>query len=467
MAYMKDSRGHRLDNFAAYRPVQRPAGMPALTKLPNPDIYRLGNGRFGVSLDLSAIMPSGGATYYVARNGLAGNTGLTPASPWNLATAITAVNAGSGGDTIVLAAAADEYNATVTDTPLTKSCQILAAAPGVRLTNWRSPGITWTAASGVAGASGTVYSATNVSTNGVFDLVNLATWTDRTGRTHRNYTPYTNMGTGADEAAALALITADGQYAIGGSNIYVRPTGAMDLTNTDTRKNIRIRQDSGAGLVASGSGVVVYVRGIAFEGHRSFKAASNAVMIAEDCSFKYRTGDGTSHDGGSAIHIRCLASANGQDGFNYHDTPGNGAEFIEIDCISGYNGMTSTAENNNATTAHGGMRGIRVGGYYQTSTGPTLADVNTVKSWNLGLSLRDSRAATATNRTNVTVDSTVEVWLDEVEFDGLNTTGGSGSGYNLKTNETSKIHLHGARGMAAPVSVEPTSVGTVDYYDAA
>lgn len=292
--------------------------------------------------------------------GSPGTPGLSAASPWPIATAINAVNAGAGGDTIILLSSTSDYYS-VTWPTITKSCRIIASGPGVRITNWYSPAsTTWVAASGAAGAAGTVYSAAKSGYNGVFDLVNQTSWTDRTGRVICNYAPYVNKGTAADQAGALALLTGDGQYAFDGANIYVRPIGAMDLSNTAVCTNLRMRAAGSVGVIASGAGVVVYARGVTFEAHQDFRAQADAILIADDCSFEYKLDDATTHDGGHAIHIRCVASACDRDGFNYHDGAGNGSEFMEIDCVSGYNGVNDSNNNNNGSTSHETCRGIRV-----------------------------------------------------------------------------------------------------------
>lgn len=464
---------------APVNPIPRvlpPSSLPAFVKLPTAKVYRLGGGRFRTVLNLTPIIPATtGTAIYVDRAGSSGNTGLTPGSPWNAATAITAINAGTHFQYDVYLM--DGEVQSTAWTTITKSCRWIAYRPGARITGWVSPGVTWTLESGSAGVAGAIYSTAKLSTNGMFDLANVYTWTDRTGRVHRNYTEYPNKGTGANSAAAMALLTSDGQHSYDSTKVYCRPIGGADLTNSTTRNNVRMRQNNTTGITASGNGVVVYVKGIAFEGHSTFGAASNAILVAEDCSFKYTLADGTTHNGGHAISIRCVATGCGRDGFNYHDAAGNNTEFYEIDCVSGYNGLLDvTNDNNNATTSHDTCRGIRVNGSYSHTSGPTHADVNSAKSWNPGFDGRDSIAVNANQRQNIRVDTTAEVWFDEPSFDGANlnvasgvagtgSTTGSGTGYNFHASgASSKIHLSGVRGAAWPISIEPANVGTIDIY---
>ena len=451
--------------------VVKPSGMPAFTKLPTPKIYRLGAGRFRTVLSLSLVTPT--IDIYVDRAGSSGNTGLSPASPWNYATAITTVNAAAHGQYRIWQMDG-EIQATAYAS-ITKTTQIHAYRPGARITGWVSPGLTWTLESGVAGSPGAIYSTNKLSTNGAFITADVWTWADKNGRVHRNYTECPNKGTGADRAAAMALLTADGQHSYDSTKVYIRC--GYDLTNTTTRNNVRLRQNNTIGITASGSGVVVYVKGIAFEGHSVFGASNNALLIAEDCTFKYTLADGTTHNGGHAIHIRCTATACGRDGFNYHDAAGNNTEFIESDCISGYNGLLDTTnDNNNASTSHDTCRGIRVNTTGAHTSGPTFADVNSAKTWNLGCDGRDAIAVNAQQRHNYRVDTTAEMWLDECSSDGANlnvasgtagtgSTAGAGTGYNFHASgASSKIHISGFKGATWPTSIEPANVGTIDLY---
>ena len=403
----------------------------------------------------------------MSRNGSTTNTGLTADSPWTLGKAIVAINTGPGGDTVRLLPG--DYLAAVLPI-LKKSASWVATGPGVRLTGFTSTGVIWTLERGTAGAPGATYSTPKGNTDAVFDTANLTEWGD--------YQKYATKGTATDASAAMALLTEDGQIAFDGANLYVRPIGGLNLTNASVRGGVRLRyhdRQAIVGLVSAGADVVQYFRGIAFEGLQSLGAQVGSTWIIEDCDFRYGKLNAVNHDAGHSIAIRCAASSNDRDGFNYHDVAMTGAEFIEIDCESHHNGMeNSPADSNNATSAHEDVVGIRVGGNYHHTTGPTVADVNNAKTWNLGCYAADSIAVTTYSRQNYrTEGDSAEMWLDECSSDGRNLPGplgGTGFGYTFwASSPNARIHISGFFGAAKPDPVEPSNAATagfVDYYDA-
>lgn len=77
------------------------------------------------------------------------------------------------------------------------------------------------------------------------------------------------------------------------------------------------------------------------------------------------------------------------DGFNYHATDKNSLA-VEVNCASFGSGKyhtktTDTTHSNNASTAHDGMRILRVGSKYSEAQGPIVADVNNCYSISIGI----------------------------------------------------------------------------------
>lgn len=408
--------------------VAPPTGFTFAT-LTLPTIRRLGGRRFVTDLDTQALRPPAGVTYYVATNGSAGNSGLSAASPLTIAAAFAKTDVG----TIIYAPG--EYTRDMVSAQTPKSINHLAAAPGVKITGWNAWGsTTWTL------TSGSIYQTTRSATVSVVDLLNRTSWGD--------YTTY-------EKKTDLASITGPGQWAIVGSTVYVWALNNLDLSVQANRINIRL----GIGATQTGlwiTGGTSYARGIDFEGQSYGTVVGAGRLVAEDCTFRYTTGDAINVSGGAFVGVRCEVSSTGSDGASYN----NAAEFIEIDCRMHHNGHTGTTYTNNASTAHLNTRGIRVGGDYDVAGGPVVADVNSARTWNLGCRAGDSTAPVAQAQ-SWRADATgyegnpAIMWLDECTSDTAdNAYGTTGGG---------TIHVHAERRTNVG-AIWSSSTGTVDFY---
>lgn len=126
-------------------------------------------------------------------------------------------------------------------------------------------------------------------------------------------------------------------------------------------------------------------------------------LWATDCKFygAYDSNlqrDAVSIRGANAYSVRCEAQYSSKDGFNYHTLNGNIPNFVEIDCIGANNGNDGIALSDNqywqnGSTAHDGVKGLRIGGYYYNNYGGNVADVheNTI-TVNIGCTAFDSSA---------------------------------------------------------------------------
>ena len=423
--------------YAPGAKVPTPAGF-GLTTLTVPTIQRLGGGRFFAQLDLEAMRPAAGVTYYVAPSGVDTNTGLSAASPITIPGAMGKADVGT-----IIYAPGEYFRDTHATTATTKSINHLASGPGVKVTGWNSWGATlWTL------TSGSIYQTARSGVEQVVDVNNRTSWGD--------YTQYVKK-------ADLASITGAGQWAIVGSTVYVWAIGNTDLTVQANRTQIRLGL---AGLVTGidATAGTHYVRGIDFEGNstRGLRCTGTALVIAEDCTFRYSgASNGLSADGGRGVILRrCEASSNLLDGFNYHHTSGTRLDFIEVDCRSHHNGLGNPGSNN-ATTCHEDVRGIRVGGYYDNSGGPVVADVNSAQTWNLGCYAGTSTAAGLQNvcwrADAVGFESTpATMWIDECVAEGS----------SIAYYATSAVmHVNGSRVSKCPtVSTATGATGVVDLY---
>lgn len=93
--------------------------------------------------------------------------------------------------------------------------------------------------------------------------------------------------------------------------------------------------------------------------------------------------------GGTLYLYQCEASSNGYDGLNYHSAPDSTAatapHVAEVECYGYYNGMTSSYESCNGSTAHDGAQVLRLNCKYGCAHGGVVADVHSgTVSWNIG-----------------------------------------------------------------------------------
>lgn len=165
--------------------------------------------------------------------------------------------------------------------------------------------------------------------------------------------------------------------------------------------------------VAPSGNANVYVEGITFVGGAPATCevieAEGATVnfYAKNCKFygaydPNLARDAVSIRGANSYLVNCEAMYASKDGFNYHKSGDNIPQFIEIDCIGGNNGLDGIAEAteqyySNGSTAHDGVVGLRLGGYYFNNYGGNVADVHQgTTTVNIGCTAFDS-AAPASN----------------------------------------------------------------------
>lgn len=93
--------------------------------------------------------------------------------------------------------------------------------------------------------------------------------------------------------------------------------------------------------------------------------------------------------GGTLFLYQCEASSNGYDGLNYHSAPDSTSatapHVTEVECYGYYNGMTSSYESCNGSTAHDGAQVLRLNCRFGCAHGGVVADVHSgTISWNIG-----------------------------------------------------------------------------------
>lgn len=204
----------------------------------------------------------------------------------------------------------------------------------------------------------------------------------------------------------------------------------------------------------SAPGVTWYMRNCMFLGGSSgaFAArdgSSSSVIIAEDCWFAHQfSADGYQiKDVGMSIAVRCRASANANDGFNYHELNGLSPHFIEIDCVGMANQALGTG---NGSTSHESCIGFRMNCGYAFNAGPGVADVNSAKTFNVNCNSRGNTGHS--NASGMLVANTAEMWID-----GANCTDNQGT--DVTATDTALLHV---RGLYADDAVSVAAGATAD-----
>lgn len=312
----------------------------------------------------------------------------------------------------------------------TRDIVLVAIGPRARVTSARE--VTWTAHATEAN----VYQSSSTG-GGIATVVDTRT-TDANG----DFLKLTNV-------ASIALVgTTPGSWFYASSVCYVRlgdsavPAHPAVLALRDALNRV------------SADGIKWYMKNIHFIGgsagaFSARDATSATVVIAEDCWFTHNyVADGYQiKDIGLSIAIRCRASANANDGFNYHELNSLSPHFIEIDCV----GMGNLANGTgNGSTCHESVVGIRLNCDYARNAGPGVADINLTKTFNAGCTSIDNTGHA--NCSGFLVTDTGEMWID-----GCTVTGNQGHG--AAASETATMHwreLYSSEG-DAPVNVGGTA----------
>jgi hypothetical protein len=234
----------------------------------------------------------------------------------------------------------------------------------------------------------------------------------------------------------------------GGQQAVVR------LSGDDTPTNERLWIQRSSVIRFSGVASKMYMYGFDFYGSSAgaFTARSSdidAVIAAENCGFfNCFSGDGYQiKDVGMAIAINCRASANENDGFNYHELTGLTPHIVELDCV----GMANlAAATGNGSTCHEDVVCFRLNGGYFDNKGPGIADVGESKTYNVCCNSNANESDPNAWGAQIT-GTTAEAWFDGYVGDGNQTT-------EIGTGDTGTIHYRDC----FPVPTNESGTGTID-----
>lgn len=285
-------------------------------------------------------------------------------------------------------------------------------APGVKLTGWFQPSsLTWSSDTGSiykCSRSGVQYvvDQSNLSSNGDFKILNQVL-------NHASMT------------AGTYFMDTSGAYGTA-NTCYVWLSDSRAISTNDTT----VRLSANTTTWTFSGPYNYYLQDLEFQGCGQYSGGTAGIYFLDasgvptatvvNCVSRYGPFNGIGALGGVVTCINCSTSSNSQDGFNYHCSSGVAgagsthlALFLELGCNSTLNGngyptgapgnsgsstyWTQLAQSQNASTAHDGCRGIRVGCNYGPTYGAMLADVSGVQSWSLGCTVTGPSLAATTN----------------------------------------------------------------------
>lgn len=400
-AHNGDAAAHQLNTFPSgvspYFQLQKPApfewsGQPFR-------IRRTADGVISTDLNVAALKPAAGVTYYVnGATGLNTNNGLTPETALKY---VNTARAKADVNTIIVASGyyTDEtgFNGELT---VNKSIAIIAAE-GADVTISTARKLTWSKTAGRTN----VYNATRSLTAAVYDAAVPDVNED-----------FTKLALVAD---VTTVDSTPGSYYIDESNVVYVHTVNSRAADTDCFPMLNVANFQNVGNYQT------YLEGIKFHGGNngcaliSCSASGNTTkLVAVNCEFKYNSGGSGALTmlGADSVLVNCVAACAKLDGFNYHAANSRICSSVEINCTGRDNGVSYKNGINNGSTSHDASRAIRVNGIYLRNGGPNLADVSGAQSWNVGCTVGVSSGASASRRIGImSGDNTgvgAEIWLD-------------------------------------------------------
>lgn len=339
---------------------------------------------FRHNFDVTKYKNTGGTTYYVAPFALDGSAGTSvkgtdKANPTTFRALMQRSSTPlSDGDTIVFADGVYRDTAILGDTKreILRNINLIAENPGKVF--WANVG---TKLSYTSQGNG-IYTTTQSNIAKVVQLLD----------SERCITTELKNVNSADTCAAEP-----GTYYMGSSDmLYVH----MFMGLEPTYENLFVLLNYGFPVIdvaCTSQNVSLYLDGINFLGGTpstmnimNSDTYSQAKIYAKNCKFLHAYDSALERDAVSirgatwAMFENCYAGFASKDGFNYHVRKTVVPKFIEVNCIGANNGLDGVASGNvpaqNGSSAHDGVKGIRIGGKYYNNYGCNVADVmeNTV-----------------------------------------------------------------------------------------
>lgn len=259
-----------------------------------------------------------------------------------------------------------------------------------------------------------------------------ATWTKTAGQTNVYESSFTQsplywsfdaFGSGKqrlykrlDQVASIAEVdSTQGSIFISGGVAYVHTINSRPADD-----DVMIHVDSEM-LEVTGQ-ETAYLENILFEGgldggYKSVGADGEHETYAVGCGFNYSQGGegGVKAKGFGKFYTKyCVSYGNNQDGFNYKwDLSTANGSFLEDNCIAGFNGASTIATNDQGSTAHDGIKGVRVGGSYIGNASSGIGDITAgTQTWNVGITCGGNYTTISASNVSMVAFTDAELWLD-------------------------------------------------------
>lgn len=207
----------------------------------------------------------------------------------------------------------------------------------------------------------------------------------------------TGNDTTGDGTESNPYATITKALSVSATTIHIKEGTYTQGTDYSTSVNFAGKNIIGHGTVilqndSSGHYVMVnnsaYIENITFKHGNSTTNSSFAAICSGSgqcicfvkCVFRDSGSNGLSLDGIDAVLVECVAYGNKLDGFNYHEKTISSTTYIpnviEIDCVSYNNGTDQSGSDScNGSTAHDGVKIIRLNGEYYSCYGGVIAEI--------------------------------------------------------------------------------------------
>jgi hypothetical protein len=329
-------------------------------------LYRDVDGKVKHTFDANTITKDY-SVFYVSETGSAGNNGTSEATPWqtlNYAIDQIEANPAVTSAKIIILTNLSRSKAQINLKNLTKNYCIEAKAGTNPILATSEPNLSWT-------ADGTSFKATRSSVYGVFD--------NKYKVEYGLPTRYEKKTTKAD------CDVTKGSWYTDGTSVWVN---TLDGRTPDT--DIFPCLNVSLWKVIMGADKKFIVRNIiglnGSEGQAfNIYSTGNTGHVIQD-NVKFINGQGITENSVEIKGIKyswafnVITAYGGRDGLNYHVAQtdvGTQSFVFEYNCMSFEQGLTDTVNfNNNCSTAHEGIRVLRIGTIGYKSKGPVIADVN-------------------------------------------------------------------------------------------
>lgn len=177
-------------------------------------------------------------------------------------------------------------------------------------------------------------------------------------------------------------------------------------------------------------------------------------VYLQNCYSRFNTNNGFSFVDVSEVYsFNCSTSYNKMDGFNYHVTvPEKECFAFEYYDSSYENGASNTEGNSNVSTAHDGMKILRIGTVGFNCNGPLIADVNGCISVNYDVMVSNSLTSNAATRAAFYFDEAGTTKQGKAYL--FNCTGGGLNTWGINSDKNVEIYVRKFNGTNIPEDQE-------------